>query len=63
MGGLNTVSRALENTAPAYKEKARLSNGGLCPARDDIGIKYGYLQLIEERLGRNEMSKVHNTMV
>jgi hypothetical protein len=48
MGGLNTEPREIETTVPAYKGKARLSKGGLYPARDETGIWLGYLQLIEQ---------------
>ena len=42
------MSRGIENTVPAYKEKARLSDCGLWPARDDIGKGFGQSHLIEE---------------
>jgi hypothetical protein len=44
IGGLNTESREIETTVPAYKGKARLSKGGVCLARDGTGIWLGYLQ-------------------
>lgn len=49
MCGLNTESRKFETAVPAYQGKARLSKGGLYPAREETGIWLGCLQLTEKR--------------